>query len=292
MHHLFALLQVAGPVPRWVPCAECGNRYDTETTTFCPRCGSTLQGKDPEVRVPVLANDPRRRRAQMGGAILLFMGLAFFAIWAYGLVSAGYHPEGSIDSFVGLTGDSPIPAGDLHLQVLHNGTPVPGANVHLRLPSGVAFRDGNTDSAGWYNTTLERQAAINITVQAHNLTLERRAFVVWPNSEEVRLDVGRDAPHDAAWLGLEQFNQLAVLFLMAIGAASLLMAGGGAAALALRFPAFAVIAPLPSIIVTSLLFLWTLLVGVFYIGIVLLLAMQVTAFAMVASGRGSFRRKR
>lgn len=292
IHHLFAAARLAVAVPRWVPCAECGNRYDAETTTFCPRCGSTLHGKDPELRVPVLANDPRRRRAQMGGAILLFMGLAFLGIWGYGLVSAGSHPELSIDSFVGLTGDSPIPAGDLRLQVLNNGTAVANATVSLRLPSGLPFKDGVTDAAGWYNTSLERQAAVNITVHAGNVTFERRAFVVWPNLADVRLDVAKDAPRVSGWLGLEQFNDLAIWFLMFVGAAALLMAVGGGAALALRLPGLAVAAPIPSIVVTSLLFVWTLLVGVFYVGIVLLLALQVTALVMVASGRMAFRRKR
>ncbi len=259
---------------------------------FCPRCGSTVRGKDPEVRVPVLANDPRRRRAQMGGAILLFMGLSFFGLWAYGIVSAGYHPEGSIDSFVGLTGDSPVPAGDLHIRVLENGTAVENATVHLRLPSGLPYLQGATNHAGWYNTTLERQAAVNVTIQVGNVTLERRAFVVWPNTEEVTFDVARDPLHASGWLGLEQFNQIAVVFLMGIGLASLLLAVGGAAALALRLPNLAVAAPIPSIVVTSLLFVWTLLVGVFYVGIVLMLALQVTALVMVASGRSAFRKRR
>ncbi|MES2154004.1 MAG: Ig-like domain-containing protein [bacterium] len=278
-------------MPRWVPCAECGNRYDADTTAFCPRCGSTIRGKDPEVRVPVLANDPRRRRAQMGGAILLFMGLAFFGLWGYGLASAGFHPEGSIDSFVGLTGDSPIPAGDLHLQILDNGTAVPNATVALALPSGVAFKSGITDDNGWFNVTLDRQAAVNITVHAGNITLERRAFVVWPASEEVHLDVA-DPARSTAWLGLQEFNQMALVVLMVSGVAFLLMAVGGGAALALRTPNLAVAAPMPTVVLTGLLFLWTLLVGVFYVGIVLLLALQVTAIVMVASGRSAFRKRR
>ncbi len=292
MHDLFAARPVASSVPRWVPCAECGSRYDADTTTFCPRCGSTIHGKDPEVRVPVLANDPRRRRAQMGGAILLFMGLAFFAIWGYGLVSAGFHPEGSIDGFVGLTGSSPIPAGELHIRVVRDGVAIENATVVLALPSGLPFKSGATNHAGWYNASLERQAAVNITIHAGNVTLERRAFVVWPASEEVLLDVARDPARSTEWLGLQEFNQLAVVGLILSGATFLLMAVGGGAALALRLPNLAVGAPVPAIVLTSLLFVWTLLVGVFYIGIVLLLALQMTAIVMVASGRSAFRRRR
>lgn len=279
-------------MPRWVPCAECGNRYDAEAMKFCSRCGSTVQGKDPDVRVPVLANDPRRRRAQMGGAILMFMGLSFFAIWAYGLVSAGFHPEAGIDSFVGLTGDSPVPAGDLHLRVLDNGTAVANAAVAVRLPSGLDHKAGLTDAQGWYNVTLERQAAVTITVSEGNRSIERRAFIVWPNTEQVTLDFGRDGNQTDAWLGLEDFNKMAAVVVFAIGAAALLMGIGGASALALRFPNLAIVAPVPALVGTGLLFLWTILVGTFEVGILAILILQLVAIGMVASGRSSFRRPR
>lgn len=292
MHHLFAASHFAAGVPRWVPCAECGNRYDADAMRFCSRCGSTVQGKDPEARVPVLANDPRRRRAQMGGAILLFMGLGIFAVWGWGLMMAGFDAEDDIEGFVGLTGDSPIPAGDLHVRALANGTPLPGADVRLRLPSGADYLQGTTDAHGWYNVSLARQAAVTIHVSLGNDSVERRAFVVWPSLEELRIDVLRDEPHASGRVGLEQFSALVVVVLVFIGLASLLMATGGAAALALRLPNLAIAAPIPGLVATTILFLWTILVGAFEVGVLALLALQIAAIAMIASGRGVFRRRR
>ncbi|MEA3191583.1 MAG: hypothetical protein QOD77_2165 [Thermoplasmata archaeon] len=272
-------------VVRWVSCAECAARYDTQATTFCPRCGSTLRGRADAELAPLSRDDPRRRRVQMGGAILLLVGLAIALlvgaqmVWGPTLVDA-------VEQQIDARGDQPLAAGELHVQLVRDGHPAAGHLVALLLPSGQAYLQGNTTGAGWYNVSLGRQAAVTIVVHEGNRTLERRAFVPWSVREEVRLDLRRDPDAAATRVGLQDLEVVTPILYGSLLLGACLTAVGGAAALGLRGPTVAVAAPLPIAVATLLWFLFT-----YEPGMLALLGLQVAAIWMVASGRSSFRRR-
>jgi hypothetical protein len=274
---------LAPAVPRWVPCAECGNRYDADVVGFCTRCGSTLRGKDPEVRVPVLAHDPRRRRVQMGGAILLFLGLAVAGVAVFFALLRG--PDLS-EMLVDVVGGSDVAGGHLNVHVVDAGQPVRNATIVIRDPGGVSLGLGATVENGWFNTTLARPAAdLNITVG--QAAFHRRAFVLSAQEQTVEVDVARDPLDQPGWSGLESFSGYGLYIAGGVLLTGLLAALAGAAALALRAQDFAVAGPVPLVLVTGfLLFFFG------EVGLLLILGMEVLAMLMVASGRAAFRRRR
>lgn len=268
---------------RWVSCAECAARYDTQATLFCPRCGSTLRGRADAELAPLARDDPRRRRVQMGGAILLLVGLAIGLLvatqllWGPTLVDA-------VERQIASRGDQPIAAGDLHVQILRAGAPAVGHPVTVLLPSGAPYLRGNTTAGGWFNASLGRQAAVTVTVQDANRTFERRAFVPWSVLEEVRLDLERDPDAVPTRIGLQELEGLTPILYGTLLAGAALTTLGGGAALGLRGPTLAVAAPIPIAVATLLWFLFT-----YEPGMLALLGLQVVAIWMVASGRSSFR---
>lgn len=274
-------------------CAECGNRFDAALTGFCPRCGATARAPAPgsPASAPVPApgparRDPLRRRVQVGGILLAAWGaLLAIACLAFALLPTPVL-SAQLDVVVGDLGDTPLPGGALHVQVLDNGTPAPGAEVELRSPGGAVVYRNQTSEAGWANATLGDHAAVNLTVRAGGRTLERRALVRENDTLEARLDVARDPAAQEGRLGLDRLIALLRVGAWVLGTGALLLLAGGVAAVAVRWPALAIAGPLPVLALTLLLAVATLSVGMFVV-----LALQAVGLALVVAGRPAFRRR-
>jgi hypothetical protein len=279
--------------PRFVQCAECGNRFDAGLTGFCTRCGATAPPPGAPGASPAgpagwqpLRRDGLRRRVQVGGILLAAWGaLLAVACLAFALLPTGVL-AGQLDSVVDDLGDAALPGGALHVQVLDNGTALAGATVELRTPTGHQLSSNRTDAHGWANATLGEHAAANLTVRAGGHVLERRVLVRDNDTLEARLDVARDPAAGTARLGVDRLVDLLRIGAVVLGAAALLLLAGGVAAVAVRWPVLAIAGPVPVLALTVLLAVATLSVGMFVI-----LVLQAVGLALVVSGRPAFRRR-
>lgn len=276
--------------PRLVQCPECGNRYDAVLGGFCPRCGAVAPAPGAPGSAPAvpsratLRGDPVRRRVQVGGMLLATWG-ALMAIACLGFAAL---PQGTLvgtlDQVIDNFGDSGLPGGALHVQVLDNGTAVRNATVELRTPAGQMLETRATGAGGWANTTLGEHWAVNLTVRADGHALERRAVVRANDTLELHLDVARGPPA-AARLGTDRLASLVRVTAGVLGGAAVLLLAGGIAALVVRWPALAIAGPIP-----VLGFVLLLAVASLSVGVLVVLLLQGIGLALVVSGRSAFRR--
>ncbi|MEA3142702.1 MAG: hypothetical protein QOG31_26 [Thermoplasmata archaeon] len=279
--------------PRFAQCPECGNRFDAALTGFCTRCGATAPppgapgapGSAPAPWAPP-RRDPLRRRVQVGGILLATWG----ALLAIACIAFAVLPASVLSGYLGQVvdglGDTPLPGGELHVQVLANGTAAQNATVEVRSPAGNLTLAARTDAAGWANVTLREHAAANLTVRSGGHVLERRVIVRDNDTLEVRLDVARDPASVADRIGLDRLVSVLRIGATVLGVGALLLLAGGIAALAVRWPVLAIAGPVPVLALTVLLAVATLSVGMFVI-----LVLQAVGVALVVSGRPAFRRR-
>jgi hypothetical protein len=275
--------------PRFVQCPECGNRYDAALTGFCTRCGDTAPAPGtPGASVPAFAQprrDPLRRRVQVGGILLATWGaLLGIACLAFAVLPTGVLAT-YLDDVVDGLGDAPLAGGELHVQVLDNGTAARNATVELHTPRGVLV-SSNATVGGWANVTLGDHAAANLTVRAAGRVLERRVLVRENDTLEVRLDAARDPATAETRLGADRLVELLRIGAGVLAVAALLLLAGGIAALAVRWPVLAIAGPVPVVGLTVLLAVATLSVGMLVI-----LLLQAVGLSLVVSGRSAFRRR-
>ncbi|MEK6985603.1 MAG: hypothetical protein AABX89_04390 [Candidatus Thermoplasmatota archaeon] len=265
-------------VQGWVACGECSTRYDSATFTFCPRCGSvrstaiaTTLGAVPQ-RPPA----PLDRRLQLGGALLLALGLLAGSLAGYALGPGFSDVEASVGDLL-LSQPGAIPGGTLSLRTLVDGVPTP-ANLTL-LTGGLPFANLTSDGSGWANVTLGSNGAVEVRAEAANRTVVRRILVLEGTSASLVLDLARD-PTDAPWHGLSLALNTG---LGALAVAAALLAFGGIAALARRLRWLAYLGPLPALALGLFLALGA---GV---GGLAVAAMLGVAYGLVITGRSGFR---
>jgi hypothetical protein len=115
-----------------VQCAECERIYDSNENPFCPRCGG-MKHQNPVIAAHAIAGraDPRRRRVQVAGVIMLSTGALVLLAGIAMLASAGavWGFAASLDDATasGLTQT----ASNIEVTILQGGVPVEGANVTL-----------------------------------------------------------------------------------------------------------------------------------------------------------------
>lgn len=259
---------------------ECNESYDSDAMPFCPRCGSTrvrvetvLEG----ARATAEARDPRRRRAQMGGVILVTLaGLGlFFAVLA-GIFAPQLMGDDVSDVMASL------PGGELHVQVLRNGTPVEGAAVRLSGPNGSTIAEGTTE-AGWFNATSSSEAVLFVNVLVPEGEWSRQAVVLQQETLVVRIDVATDPTSDTMWLGLDALLRAMRIVLVVFGVAALVMLAAGVSALRLRNRALALtgalVGLLPMLVISVAAPNW---------GAAMILALIGAAVAFIWTGRDRF----
>jgi hypothetical protein len=268
----------------WAQCAECGTRYETRATGFCPRCGSTQRRADapgqPAATAPA-RRDPARRRVQVGGLLLAVFG--FLIVAGSGTV---LWKAGEIDDQLQQTlarERLEVPGGELRLRVLADGVPTQ-ANVTLSRFWGPAFSNRTTDAQGALNLTLGDNGAFNLTVRAAGREVTRPVLVLSGLTEEAAVDVVRD-PATGPWIGLEPLVRLTRILMGAILASAAAMLLAGVCAMAVRLYPLAVAGPVPILAITLIVTVASLSVG-----LLVLLAILATALGLIVSGRAAFRR--
>jgi hypothetical protein len=225
---------------------------------------------------------PLRRRVQVGGILLATWGLLLaISCLAFTVLPTGVL-AGQMDAVFDDLGDASLSGGQLHLQVLDNGTPAQ-ATVETHLPSGRLL-GANQTVGGWANLTLGSHGSVNVTVRAGDHVLLRRVVVLANDTYVARVDVARDAA-TAPRLGTERLVGFVRLAAGVVGGAAVLLLAGGLAALAVRWPILAIAGPLPVLALTLLLTVATLNPGLLAI-----LAIQAVGLALVVLGRPAFRR--
>jgi hypothetical protein len=283
--------------PRFAVCAECGNRFDASLGGFCPRCGAIAPppgapgapaaagtaGAPGAPQPGPARRHPLRRRVQVGGILLSTWGLLLTVSCLVFLALPTSVLQGQLDTLLDEVRDAPLSGGQLHLQVLANGTPTQ-ALVEVHLPGGRLLW-ANQTVGGWANVTLGNQGSVNVTVRAGGHVLQRRAVALANDTLEARVDVARD-PATAPRLGTERLVLFVRLAGAVVGVGALLLLGGGIAALAVRWPILAIAGPVPVLAITVLL-----AVATPYAGILVILALQAVGLALVVSGRPAFRRR-
>ena len=272
-------------MPDWVVCAECHTRYEATQFSFCTRCGSTARaGSGAPVPVsPLRRRDPARMRLQLGGVLLLAVGLVFVGSAVLLFMNPAWSQGTSFDQLGQSPADPTAPAGDIQVHVTDSGVDLRGANVSVTAGNRTVAT-GTTGADGRYNATLTGSFAVNVTVQAGNGTWVRRALAPHGFVVPVDVDIGRDARSTDRVAGPEELFLVTGIAWLVM---SLLMVLGGLAAVLVRWRGLALGGPLPTVAFV----LW-LAVLLFQAGIAILLpiVLVVMPYALVVSGRSAFRR--
>jgi len=269
-------------VPDWVACADCGTAYDAAQITFCPRCGATaVRPRTPSAANPAGTSrrDPARMRLQLGGIVLLVIGLLATANSGYLLLAPGLAQETVYKVAAAQTN---VTGGTVALHLTDAGRAVAGARVWAVGEDGRTLLNGTTDADGRLSATLKGAPAGQLHVAAGNLTWTRRVVAFQGSTLDVALDT-RDPVDSPEALGVSQY---VTTVLVASTGLSLLLALGGLAAVLVRWRGLALGGPLPMVALAVLFALLFLSVG----GLVLLLLLG-GPYALILSGRAAFRRR-
>lgn len=263
-----------------VTCAECKESYDSDTTPFCPRCGSTKVRQEDLLagaRVSAAAADPRRRRVQIGGVILVSLSsLGLF----FALIAGIFAPQLMADDIPQVMDG--LPGGEVRVQVVDNGTAVEGAAVRFTTPNGSTVAQGET-VGGWYNASTPQQAVVYVNVTTDAGSWERRAVVLQGEDLTVRVDVADDPRAASEWLGLGMLMRALRIVLVVFGVAALVMLGAGISALRLRNRSLALTGAVVGLLPILVIFVASQSVGAF-----LVLALIGVALWFIVSGRRQF----
>jgi hypothetical protein len=224
-----------------VTCAECGSHYDSERDAFCPRCGSTAKGKIlPAALAVARRNDPGRRRVQVSGVVLLIIGLLFLgSTVAEAVLSKGQLPGEYADLMADQAGGT--------LVVDANGT---AFMVTVLTMEGREL--ANRSSSGEpVEIEVAKHAGVRLQLQVGNATTNATAVVLPGDRLEVDASTVREG-QALSGSSLQVIGKVAIGFGMFF---ALLLAGGGLAALRLRwFPLAATAAILGALVGVFALF--------------------------------------
>jgi hypothetical protein len=263
-----------GAAVELVACAECGNRYEA-SLGFCPRCGGTARGET--ANTPASPRNPARMRLQLGGLLLLLVGLLFLAGPLAILADPSPTERQMHDWWTAAQEGGQLQGGDVALVLMRDGNPVAGANVTVTAGNRT-LATGQTDQAGHFNASLGPFVAVTLHVDG---AFRRDALSIVPGAATtVRLDVAIDPAESEAVTGIEGFVTGVVVTILLL---SLLLALGGLSALLVRWRGLALAGPLPTLAVVllgTLIFLNA--------GTLALLAILAVPYALVVSGRAAF----
>lgn len=263
-----------------VECAECGNRYDSASQPFCPRCGSESGRTATAASYAPVRMDARGRRARAGGVILLILGSLALLQSGWTLVAPPAPDAEQLELLadVGFLQDQP--GGTARLAVVQNGTPVDAAVTVLRMDGRPV--ENATTAAGTLNLTDLPSAFVNLTMRWEGQTWFRHVYVPASETLDVTVDVAADAPGTVEWEAVEQLTATRVLAAFLVLFSAFVVLGG---VLALRLQkwgialAAAILVALPALLLTAIVPL---------AGLLLLLPGGL-ALAFVAMGRPYFR---
>jgi hypothetical protein len=224
-----------------VECAECGSRYDSDANAFCPRCGSLQRGQATKAALSsARVAHPRRRRAQVGGIMLLVLG----SLWLLQFgVTAALAPEPDASQLEALRSSRFADVGgggDLHLRLLDNGTPLAGVIVSMVGHGESAATNLTTSASGWANFTRLPSAFVTVAFEATvgnatNATVyQRHAYVPATDRVVVREELSRrEAGDDVPW-SAPGLRTLVRILSSVLALVSAIAVAGGVAALRLR----------------------------------------------------------
>ncbi len=256
-----------------VECAECGHRYDSQTQTFCPRCGN--MGSRSAGQVAPMRSDPRRRRVQIGGVILI--STASLLLILFGAVFA---MAGTLVQEQGAELLQDQPGGELTV-VFTDGAPVANASVAVTLLNGSLAAAGATDDDGRFGPLDLDVAVVNVTITHMQRAWHRQAVVIDGDSLLLRVDA---ADATEATVGADALVGPVRGMLGFFIAISLFVLGGGIAAVRLRQRNIALSAG-----IVGLLPILIMAVAVPNIATMLLMFLLTLAVAFIFAGRGAFR---
>lgn len=275
---------VGHDVEERVECAECGERYDSNEFTFCPRCGGTRAGAPAAAGVARGVDAGRRRRkVQSGGLILTIMG----SVAAIAFLATVFFPAAQLEAVVPVLADQP--GGELSVLVVDAGAPVANATVLVAAYDGTPLFNATTGADGLANFTLADNAAANVTVQYDGASWLRHVVVLEGGSETLEVDTSGPA-EDTRWQGLDRLMLALRIFAGAMAVMALLVVAGGVAAMRLRFRHFATAGAFVGLVPTLLMFVMTL--GFWPVPMTLLfgsvVALLAVATANIMRGRDLF----
>jgi hypothetical protein len=213
----------SGRVPEAVDCSECGTRYDSQEHPFCPRCGSTSRGATlPGAVAAAARRDPGRRRVQGAGAVLLAIGGLFLVS---GIVNALQPPEETAAAFG--EGLNRLPGGELVVVFPADGN----ATVEALDSDGDVV--ANATGAGGSVRLALPAPALDVRATQGNATWNRT--VVIQSGDVTTLELAEGEPDLATpVISRSMRTVVRVSNAIAIGTA-VVLAGGGASAMGLRF---------------------------------------------------------
>ncbi len=274
-----------------VECSECGTRYDSDNNAFCPRCGSTSKGGPVAGALQAARrSDPRRRRVQAAGIILMVMGSVAFAQFLYAAIVVPDLDPSIYEQLQGTPLADASAGGAVHLHYLENGTPLAGLRVRIDAMAGNQSLELTTNDAGWANTTKVPSAFITITVQnsttGANFTAPfvRHAYAPFGQTLVVQDDLAKRTGTETPWSAPSLATEVRIIagflagFAVLVAAAGLLAFKLRAFGLALAGAILAVVpALLLALVLPNLLSMLNLVAVVF-------------ALVFIAKGRSQFAR--
>lgn len=260
-----------GPVDQ-VSCGECATTYDSDTNAFCPRCGSTDRAKTVPGALPVAArHNPRRRRVQASGVLLLVSGTLFL-----------------VSSLIGLA----VPTEELARQFIEPMADQPGGTVIL-LPADDTPYDATlttiagdvvanaTQHVGPFEARSPDHASLHVAWSVNGV--EANATVIVLTGDTVRLQLAKANPGDVV-IGSSLQTTVAVGRVVFVVAALLLVAGGLSALLLRWFPLAAAAA------ILGLVLGLVVVAGFLFAGLLFAIPFAVAAL-FILRGRRHFQRK-
>lgn len=167
-----------------VQCAECERIYDSDEHPFCPRCGATGHA-DPTVAARSIAsrNDPRRRRVQIAGVIMLSTGALVLLAGIVMVASAGSVWEFATSVDDSTASDLTQTAGAINVTVLRGGEPVEGANVTLMSGQMQLLASRFTDADGMVRFEDISSLVVEMNVQHEDVDWDLAFIAVNPTSD-------------------------------------------------------------------------------------------------------------
>lgn len=268
-------------MPGWVVCAECNTRYETEALGFCPRCGSRAkEGESPVATVGPIRRDPARMRLQLGGVLLLLMGLLFLVAVVVTMLNPAWSETQSFAYWSGPQEDMNATAGTIIVLATDAGKPLVGANVTIS-SGNRTVASGVTDPAGRYELQLRGYIAVNLTLASGGNSWTRHVLAPSGSTIEVHVDVTDAAVSDR----VEGPDNLLVATTVAGFTMTILLALGGLAAVLVKWRGLALAGPIPMVAFLALLIVPFGMAGLFFFALV------GTPYALVVSGRSAFPRR-
>jgi hypothetical protein len=259
-----------------VDCSECGNRYDSDTQAFCPRCGSVGSNKVAGI-VAAVRFEPGRRRAQVGGLVLIVTAATMLVLYGMVLATAGTLVA---DQSLALLQDQP--GGELEIWV-DGYVPADGSGTFaVATRAGFGLANGTLDASGGAHVPELSSASVNVTITTHNGTWNREVLVLRGDTQNVTVIPGVSAT--SGQLGTDALAgpvRIMVAFFMLV---SLFVVLGGVSAVRLRNKNVAIGAAIVGIMPILIL-----AVAVPNIGTMLLLLVMALALGFIVAGRSHFR---